>query len=71
MTTRRAGGGSWGRVLVIISVSCWDGGVGGRSRRISGGGVEDLGSCWLMTNGGGVGTRGGRISKEIRCLFFF
>lgn len=43
--TRCAVAGSWGRILVMTCASCCAGGVGGRSRMISGGGVEDLGSC--------------------------
>ncbi|CAF4927471.1 unnamed protein product, partial [Rotaria sp. Silwood2] len=46
-----------------LSLQPCSGGFGGRSRKISGGGVETRDSCWRMTSGSGGGGCGGRTSS--------
>ncbi len=45
-----------------VSLGICAGGVGGRSRKISGGGAGRAGACWCMTSGRGGDGCGGRTS---------
>ena len=62
MITDRGGTGSAASLRITVCVAGTDGGRGGLSRRISGGGFGRGGACCLMRRGGSGGGCGGRTS---------